>query len=118
MISRRSIFKGFAAAAAATTLMAPASASAGNAPVTLEEIRFLFEREPLDIRKYLQEGLRDAGYYNSTIDGAWGPSTAAAFKGIMASPDYQAQYRTWNYPRKMLVDETMWFSMQGDGTDY
>lgn len=34
------------------------------------------------LRKGAQENLRDAGFYTASIDGAWGPSTEAAFDAL------------------------------------
>lgn len=40
-------------------------------------------------RRYVQQFLKGQGFYNSSIDGKWGPGTAAAVKRAMKMPKFQ-----------------------------
>lgn len=41
-------------------------------------LRVAFESLPIEQRKYAQQVLKQAGFYRSNIDGAWGPGTRSA----------------------------------------
>lgn len=114
MTTRRNLLIGAVAAAVSVPVMA----SADTIKLSLEDLRIAFQKNPQDVRKYLQEGLRDASLYSGAIDGAWGPGTAAGYQKVMASPEYKNTAASWNMEKRYVVDETLWFMIQDDGTDY
>ncbi|WP_375698441.1 peptidoglycan-binding protein [Pseudophaeobacter sp. TrK17] len=46
-----------------------------------------FKKLPVAERKFLQERLRESGFYNSAIDGAWGNGTRLGFEKLFALID-------------------------------
>ncbi|CAN0586836.1 unnamed protein product [Ectocarpus sp. 12 AP-2014] len=102
--------RGFLAAAAiGAASVSPAPSYAQSFHVTLAEVQALFQSRDLGARRMVQESLKHAGYYNGAIDGAWGPGTAAAFRGLMASDRYQRHAPTWTFAPEVQVSETMFF---------
>jgi len=60
-------------------------------------------------RQMVQRALQGAGYYSGSIDGLWGPGTAAAYRQLMASDRYQRHASQWTWARDVQVAETMFF---------
>lgn len=48
-----------------------------------------FKRLSLCNRRYVQQFLKGQGFYSSSIDGKWGPGTAAAVKRAMKMPKFR-----------------------------
>lgn len=94
---------------APTAVVTAAVASAQTASVTLEEIHEVFEQRSVDIRREAQLALRSAGYYEGTIDGAWGPETADAYRQLMRSDRYKRNVSHWTWTHKVQVIETVFF---------
>ena len=55
------------------------SASAQLSGVGLELVRDAFDSRSIQQREFLQHVLQVLGYYESSLDGSWGPGTARAF---------------------------------------
>lgn len=63
------------------------------------------------LRKGAQENLRDAGFYTASIDGAWGPSTQAAFDALGQESTFSEHMR--NLDPELASEELANFPFSG-----
>jgi len=85
----------------------PAHAQQGA--VTIQELRAVFEQRDIGFRKMAQDGLKAEGYYDGSIDGAWGAGTEAAYKRLMTSNRYRRHADKWTWSREIKIIETLLF---------
>jgi hypothetical protein len=69
-----------------------------NGPVfaqdySMSEVRQHYSEMIPFLRSSAQENLRDAGFYSSSIDGAWGPATEAAYEALAREDAFSEHMR-------------------------
>lgn len=106
MINRRNLLAALPVSLLAMTAQ-PVFAQQG--PITIGELREVFEQREISFRRMAQEGMQGEGYYTGAIDGQWGPGTQCAFEALLASDRYRRHAPTWDFPRNIQVVETLLF---------